>query len=105
MEPNEQNQKKMPKIERMHAIVSGSVQGVGFRYFVMGHADVLQLQGWVRNTMRGEVEVVVEGARPDLEHFLNFLKSGPRSAYVTKVDENWQSATGEFSDFQVRPTA
>jgi len=93
----------MPENERMHALVSGIVQGVGFRFFVMGHADALRLQGWVRNTLRGDVEVVVEGVRPDLEKFLINLKSGPRSARISDVDVKWESATGEFSDFQVKP--
>lgn len=105
MNQTERNQHENFDTARIHAIVSGIVQGVGFRYFVIRHADDLGLKGWVRNTMQGEVEVVVEGTRSALEQFLLHLKSGPQSAHVSNVDVNWQSATGEFSNFQVKPTA
>lgn len=105
MGKTEPNQNTIPDTARLHAIVSGFVQGVGFRYFVMRHADDLGLKGWVRNTMRGEVEVVVEGARPALEQFLLHLQAGPQSARVSNVDVKWQPVTGEFSNFQVKPTA
>lgn len=89
---------------RLHAIIDGSVQGVGFRMFVLDHASALGLTGWVRNKYDGRVEVVAEGEMPELENLLEKLRLGPRSAFVTEVAKEWQPATGEFSNFGVRRT-
>ena len=89
---------------RLHAIVDGSVQGVGFRMFVLDHAQALGLSGWVRNTFDGRVEVLAEGSRTRLERLLERLSRGPRAAFVSEVTQEWQLATGEFSGFTVRRT-
>jgi len=90
--------------ERLHAIIQGHVQGVGFRYFVQGKATGLGLTGWVRNRWDGSVEVLTEGKRTELESLLGALYRGPRGATITSIDSQWQEATGEFLDFQVRMT-
>jgi acylphosphatase len=87
---------------RLHAIVEGQVQGVGFRIFVLRSADFLNLTGWVRNRWDGNVEVLAEGARPAVENLLVALHTGPRASFVTHVQTEWLPATGEFSRFQVR---
>jgi acylphosphatase len=89
---------------RLHAVIDGHVQGVGFRMFVSDHAKNMGLTGWVRNTYAGQVEVTAEGSRSDLEAFLSRLRQGPRSAFVTDAQVQWQEATGEFSRFDVRRT-
>jgi acylphosphatase len=90
-------------IVRFHATIEGRVQGVGFRYFVVDQASTLNLTGWVRNTYRDEVEVTAEGERQALEKFLQAVRSGPPSAYVTDINFEWLAATGEFKYFQVLP--
>ncbi|MDD5468263.1 MAG: acylphosphatase [Anaerolineales bacterium] len=92
------------ELERLHAVVEGYVQGVGFRMFVEQQAATLGLVGWVRNHWEGSVEVLVEGRRAELESLLEALRRGPRSAVVHKVATEWQPATGEFGSFQVRST-
>lgn len=87
---------------RLHALVEGHVQGVGFRYFVLNRAQELNLTGWVRNTAEGDVEVVAEGEREVLDVLLEALHQGPRSSYVTRVRENWEPHLGEFRIFDVR---
>ncbi len=87
---------------RLHAFVEGIVQGVGFRAFVLDSAARLRLTGWVRNTWQGEVEIVAEGPRADLETLLNLLRKGPPAAMVARVRQEWEPPTGEFSRFQVR---
>ncbi|MGB9672761.1 MAG: acylphosphatase [Anaerolineales bacterium] len=89
---------------RLHALVEGFVQGVGFRMFVQRQAAQLNLTGWVRNTWDGNVEVVAEGSRDQLEKLLTALKMGPRSAHVTNVKFVWLPANGEFPDFRIRST-
>lgn len=90
---------------RLHAIVEGGVQGVGFRAFVQGQAVKFGLVGWVRNRWDGSVEVVAEGERGEVEKLLTMLYQGPRAAYVTGVMPSWLPARGEFSSFQVRMTS
>jgi len=87
---------------RLHAIVQGSVQGVGFRYFVQESAVVLGLSGWVRNKWDGDVEVIAEGRREALEKLLSALRRGPRAAHVSGVDFEWGEFKGEFHSFYVK---
>lgn len=87
---------------RLHAIVSGEVQMVGFRAFAQTHSDLLGIRGWVRNLPNGEVEVVAEGRREALEALLNLLRQGPRLARVSGVEVRWEQPTGEPKAFRVR---
>jgi len=87
--------------QRLHAQVSGQVQGVNFRYYTRVTANEIGVKGWVRNRSNGTVEVIAEGTRPQLERLLQFLSRGPASAIVTDVQTDWLSATGEFADFQI----
>jgi len=87
---------------RLHIRVEGRVQGVGFRYFVMGEAGDLGLTGWVRNRFDGSVEVLAEGDREKLIQLVHVLQRGPRSSVVSAVREEWLEGTGEFHGFSVR---
>ncbi len=87
---------------RLHAIVQGHVQGVGFRAYVLGRAHKLGLTGWVRNTYQGNVEVIAEGPKPQLLTLLSDLQQGP--GYVLNVQHEWDEATGEFKSFRVEYT-
>jgi len=89
---------------RLHAIVEGHVQGVGFRYYVSEQAQFIGLTGWVRNVYDGEVEVVAEGERADLENLLRYLQRGPAGSYVSNVTEEWTPASGEYRRFSIAPT-
>lgn len=70
-----------------HFIVSGKVQGVGFRAFVQGIARQYGLSGWVRNLSSGQVEVLVCGLKESLHAFQRDLKRGPLRARVTGLEE------------------
>ena len=59
---------------RLHAYISGRVQGVGFRFLAQHVARMLGLTGWVQNLYDGRVEVVAEGQRQQLEQFLAFQR-------------------------------
>ncbi len=90
--------------QRLHAIIKGMVQGVGFRYFVLEVTAGKEITGWVRNTIDGHVEVMAEGSQEVLENLLENLKKGPPSAEVIKVKIKWSLATYEFNGFTVKPT-
>lgn len=87
---------------RLHAIIEGRVQGVGYRAFTIRKANELGVDGWVRNLRDGSVEVIAEGRRTDLDQMLSALRRGPTSASVTNVKPDWRSATGEFDGFNVK---
>ena len=84
---------------RLHALVEGHVQGVGYRMFVIEQARRLDLTGWVRNRHDGTVEVTAEGARLDLDELVSALKNGPHLATVTSVETQFTPASGEFKQF------
>jgi acylphosphatase len=88
--------------ERLEATVSGRVQGVGFRYFVLRVASELGLSGWVANEPDGTVRVVAEGPRSALESLLADLREGPRGARVDRVTSGWLPASGGTRGFGVR---
>jgi acylphosphatase len=92
------------KIESIHAVVTGRVQGVGFRYAVRQKAASLELNGWVRNLVTGAVELEAEGEPESVEALLQWLHQGPPSAKVEKVEVRSREAQtkARFEDFQVR---
>lgn len=87
---------------RLHAIVTGSVQGVFYRAYVHRVASFLKLTGWVRNKSDGTVEVLAEGTRPLLEELLEKLRHGPPFAKVDTITADWLRPTGEFAAFDIR---
>jgi acylphosphatase len=66
-------------------VVSGRVQGVGYRYFVLRQADLLGVSGYARNLSDGSVEVVAEGSEAALADLEERLREGPSFAEVTRV--------------------
>ena len=79
---------------RIVALVSGRVQGVGYRAFARKHALELGLAGYAENLPDGRVEVVAEGPEDALEHFLHFLRQGPRLSKVEEIDVSWSEPVG-----------
>ncbi len=81
-------------VQRLTALVSGNVQGVGFRHFTRKKSIDLGLTGYAENLMDGRVEVVVEGERHDLELMVKFLWQGPRGSRIDSMDLQWGDAAG-----------
>jgi acylphosphatase len=97
-----------PKAElrRLHLIVEGRVQGVGFRFFIRDLALKHNLCGWVRNRGSGAVEILAEGSEEDLRRMLAAASSGPPLAHVTDVQVQWQPARGDLPrPFTIAPTS
>jgi len=82
------------------ARVSGRVQGVGFRYSAIHEARRLKLNGWVRNTDSGDVEVWAEGPQEALELFLAWLHRGPSYSRVDSIDKTDAAPRG-YREFVV----
>jgi acylphosphatase len=83
-------------------LVSGRVQGVGFRYFVQEAAMLEGISGWVRNRPEGSVEVMAEGDAEAVERFGRQLARGPALARVDSVDISDEAPTGRAGAFTVR---
>ncbi len=69
-------------------IMSGRVQGVGFRSWVTHKANQLGLDGWVRNRADGKVEVLIAGDVAAVEELARLCRRGPRLAEVVTIDED-----------------
>jgi acylphosphatase len=87
---------------RVHIVVEGLVQGVGFRYFAARRAEGLGLTGYTRNLYDGSVEVEAEGDRSLLGEYVVQLKVGPRSARVTNLRLEWKEPSHEEKSFEIR---
>ena len=82
-------------------IISGLVQGVGYRYFVLRAAARHQVMGTVCNLPDERVEVVAEGDREAIDEFKNDLATGPLMAEVSDIEETDIEVTGRFRDFRI----
>lgn len=87
---------------RVHLLISGRVQGIGFRFGVIDQARQLGLTGWVRNTPEGDVELTAEGPEDRVQRLVTWCHGGPPSALVTDVQPTWGESRNEFSGFQIR---
>ena len=85
-----------------HWIVSGRVQGVGFRHHVRTEARRLGLVGDVRNLSDGRVEIRARGPREAIERLLASVRRGPRWARVDAIEDGALSTKDAFVDFTIR---
>jgi len=88
--------------ERLQAVVRGTVQGVGFRWFVQRTAARLELEGWVANRSDRSVEVVAEGPPEAIDELLLALRGGPPSSAVSTVEVRRGPALGGLTAFAIR---
>jgi acylphosphatase len=82
--------------------ITGQVQGVFFRAFTSRVAKSLNVKGYVHNLPQGEVVVVAEGHRNELEDFVSKLHAGPPESLVENVDVKWSDYTGQFNTFEIK---
>jgi acylphosphatase len=83
-------------------LVSGRVQGVGFRQFVHRAAAIEGLHGWVRNLPDGRVEIQAEGEREALRRFEHKVRQGPPASRVDELETTDVGATGHDTGFTIR---
>ncbi|MBW0005368.1 MAG: acylphosphatase [Hyphomicrobiales bacterium] len=88
----------------VHVMITGIVQGVGYRAFIERQALSLSLCGWVRNRRDGSVEAVFSGDAASIDRMLAACRSGPRLAMVEEVSVTERAADGELREFDVLPT-
>lgn len=82
-------------------IVSGRVQGVGFRWFVFKEAQRVKVAGQVCNLSDGTVEIELEGDKQAIEQLISRVQQGPAFSHVTDVQTTWQAYTGSYREFNI----
>ena len=82
-------------------VVRGHVQGVGFRYFVLRQARLLQVRGWVRNLPDATVEAQAWAEAATLQTFESALKEGPGHARVDAVERSALNGPGPSGEFRI----
>jgi len=87
---------------RVRIVVSGRVQGVGFRYATINEARRLALAGWARNAPDGSVEIVAEGAPDAVRALIAWCGQGPPSARVRNVVHSEVERDQPLGGFGVR---
>ena len=96
MKPDSEN------IRTIKGLVSGRVQGVGFRYFVMRQAEVAGLSGYVCNLGDGRVEFLLQGSRDAVNGVIDQIHLGPRYSQVVEVSLENLPQLESVSDFRIR---
>lgn len=82
-------------------VISGEVQGVGFRYFAMRSAARHQVLGYVRNLEDGRVEALAEGPPQAVEEFKHDLAAGPANSHVNHFEEIVVEPSGRYPAFRI----
>jgi acylphosphatase len=85
-----------------HIIVTGFVQGVGYRKFFRDNARKYGLKGWVRNIPNGKVEAFVVGQEDSIHTLLTLCKKGPFLSEVKTIDVLWEETEEAFAEFLIR---
>ncbi len=88
--------------QNVRIIVSGLVQGVGFRYYALQKARALGVTGYVKNLTTGQVEVIASGDEGQIDDLINDLRVGPGHASVSNVDLEKIDLDDTFNDFTIR---
>jgi acylphosphatase len=86
---------------RLRVFYSGWVQGVGFRYTVKSVSRGYEVSGLVRNLLDGRVEVVVEGAKAELEAFQEAIRESGLGPLIHREEVSWSEAEGNLRGFEI----
>ncbi len=89
-------------MDQAHLFISGEVQGVGFRYFVLSTAEKSGLTGWVRNLPDGRVEAVVQGEKKKILLLIKQCHIGPMLSRVERIEVGWEERKEVFKEFTVK---
>ena len=92
----------MGNIKRVRVIISGRVQGVGFRYFTQREGERLGLVGWVKNLPHGDVEAEAEGDEARVDAFVKAIRRGPPGSRVLNFQINEIPANYRDIAFDIR---
>lgn len=91
-------------MKQVHLLISGFVQGVGYREFVRSNAKKLGLTGWTRNLSDRRVEVLAQGVEEDLKKLIVLCEKGPFLAEVKSIAIDWQEPVDQLNSFERKTT-
>jgi acylphosphatase len=89
-------------MKRIRLIVTGVVQGVGFRYYTHKEARSLSITGFVRNLPDGSVDIEAQGTEDKIARLIEWAKHGPRNAFVESCRIDDVQVVDDDSDFEIR---
>jgi acylphosphatase len=89
-------------MEQAHLLISGIVQGVGYRWSCSREAASRHLRGWVRNLPDGRVEAVFQGPKEELEAMVKWCYRGPSEARVSGIEVRFEAAEEGLGNFGIR---
>lgn len=95
-----EKQNKKEKV-RVHALISGKVQGVFFRGSAKEKAEKLGISGWIKNLRDGRVEAIFEGDKENINKMIEWAKKGPIGAKIEDFNLSWEDYKGDFSEFSI----
>lgn len=100
---------KIYKIENLDTIknsgikitVSGRVQGVGYRYFILRYASELKITGYAKNLFNGDVEIIANGRHEYLEALVEKATLGPHGSAVKSCKIEWLDFNKKYDNFEI----
>lgn len=87
---------------QLQIIVSGEVQGVGYRYYTQMKAIQFGITGWVRNLQEGGVEILASGPKADLESFVDEVRRGNPFSTVNHIEVHETEKTETYKSFAIK---
>lgn len=89
-------------MKQVHVFISGFVQGVGFRRFILRQAQDLRLTGWVKNLPDNRVEAVFQGSKEKIDQMIAICEKGPFLSEVKEVVAEWEEVSVKtFKSFEI----
>lgn len=88
-------------LKKMEIIVSGRVQGIGYRAYALKQAEQHNIKGSVRNLHDGRVKVIAAGTEEDMKEFIKKLKKGPVFSLVRDIQVNDIESSKDYQDFRI----
>lgn len=89
-------------MDQLHIIVSGKVQGVGFRYYTQMRAAQYGVTGWVRNMDDGSVEIIAVGQPEDLQLFIESVREGNPFSKVNNMEIHTREKIDPYPSFKIK---
>jgi acylphosphatase len=88
-------------VKSVYLVITGRVQGVGFRYFAEHKAVEFNISGWVKNTSDGKVEIEATGEPENIKSFIDWMKIGPARAIIKTFSASEITPTRTFTNFTI----
>ena len=89
-------------LKSVYLIISGRVQGVGYRYFAQQKARELNISGWASNTPDGKLEIEAEGENQNVNAFVDWMRIGPSRAVIRSFSNSEITPIRNFTNFIIR---